>query len=154
MYQHTAPGGYVELVELQSSLSSDDNSIPENSPINTFFSLWHQASSRIGIHTPNDMELYKYCEDAGFEDIRVYVLKQPCSPWPMDPMLKKVGQYMLLNVETAYMSYGLAMFTRVLGMTVEEATRICAEVARESMNINIHIYSIWYGTLGINRAKR
>jgi hypothetical protein len=37
----------------------------------------------------------------------------------------------VLNSETAYHSYGLALFTRFLGLSVEEATGIC-DAAREA----------------------
>jgi hypothetical protein len=143
MYCHTAPGGYIELVELQPGVFSDDDTIPENSSIVRYLECWNRASAILGIHTPNDKDLQKYAEDAGFGNIEVFVFNEPLSPWPRDQYLKKIGEYMLINNETAFMSYGLAMFTRLLGMSVEEATDICMKAVVDSKNPKIHMYTIW-----------
>ncbi|RPA90331.1 S-adenosyl-L-methionine-dependent methyltransferase [Choiromyces venosus 120613-1] len=144
MYRHTAPGGFVEIVELQPGIYSDDNTIPPNSGIRVFFEHWYKATAQVGIRTPNDVDLHKYLQDAGFQDIQVYALKEPLSPWPKDPHLKKIGQYMLLNAETGYMSYGLAFFTRILGMSVEEVTKVCRAAVRDSYDTKVHMYSFVY----------
>jgi hypothetical protein len=143
MYRHTAPGGYIELVEIQSDVWSDDDTIPPGSAILRYIEHLNRASSMLGLRTPNDMEMHKLVQDAGFDDIEVFALKQPLSPWPKEGHLKKIGEYMLVNAETGFMSYGLAMFTRVLRMTLEEATEICRGAVADSQNTKMHMYGIW-----------
>jgi hypothetical protein len=51
-----------------------------------------------------------------FEDIYTRKAKEPVGPWPKDQRLKRVGAVSLLNAETGFESYGMALFTRILGM--------------------------------------
>lgn len=68
-------------------------------------------------------------------------LKQPFSPWPSDRQLKRIGQCVLLMVESAFEAYGLALFTRVLGMDAKEAAELCDGARRDALNKRIHAYA-------------
>ena len=46
-----------------------------------------------------------------------------------------------MNSETSFEAYGLALFTRVLGMSGEEARAMCLRAQRDLKNKNIHVYN-------------
>lgn len=62
-------------------------------------------------------------------------------PWPKDRRLKDIGYWTLMNSETSFEAYGLALFTRVLGMSGEEARAMCLRAQRDLKNKNIHVYN-------------
>lgn len=61
--------------------------------------------------------------------------------WPADPKLKELGAYLLLTTETAFEAFGMALFTRDMGMSVAEATEIVKGAERDCRNRKIHSYS-------------
>ena len=54
-------------------------------------------------------------------------MKLPNSPWAKNKALRSAGHLQALGLETGYHAYGMALFTRVLGMSEAEATKICDE---------------------------
>jgi hypothetical protein len=67
--------------------------------------------------------------------------KVPLGPWPRDPRLKAVGAMNLLSGQTSYHAYGMAVFTRILGMDKDTADRICKDALKAAHNKRNHIYS-------------
>ena len=65
--------------------------------------------------------------DAGFTDVTLTIAKQPYGPWPKEKRMKQAGLLALAQSETVFHSYGMALYTRVLGMGEEEARRVCDE---------------------------
>jgi len=63
-------------------------------------------------------------------------------PWAKDKTLKQVGAMCLLSAETGYHSYGMAAFTRILGMEPEKASKICDDGVKSARNKNYHGYNI------------
>jgi hypothetical protein len=83
----------------------------------------------------------KRLEDAGFVDIKVYAFKQPYGSWAKNKKEKRLGGEILLIAGPSLESYGLALFTRVLGIDAEEATRLCQETWKEIINKKHHVYN-------------
>lgn len=127
IYSHLKPGGYVEVSEIGGAICSDDNSIPEDWPPRKAVSLTLDAIRKTGRDFRTNDQLLKLLEDAGFVDIVSTTFKMPMSSWPKAKHLKQAGMLQMVNAETLYHSYGLALFTRVLGMSPEEATKVCDE---------------------------
>lgn len=48
----------------------------------------------------------------------------------------------LLNGETAFHSYGLAPFTRIMGLSVDEANRVCSAAYESLQDKRIHRYNM------------
>lgn len=68
-------------------------------------------------------------------------VKQPLGPWAKDPDIKKAGAMALLGGESGYHAYAMQMFTRVLGMSAEEADKMCTNAFKSVCNKNVHVYS-------------
>lgn len=81
-------------------------------------------------------------EEAGFVDIHYETMKLPLGTWPADKKQKEKGAYLLLNAETAFDAFGTGLFTRELGMSVDEAREIVEGAGRDSKNRKIHSYNV------------
>lgn len=142
MYKHTAPGGYVEIVELFGDNFCDDGTLKPNGGLRTYYKHWIPAMEKsLNFKQPTDADYAQFLKDAGFVDVKVYHRKQILSPWPKDKTLKEMGRYNLLNVQTGYHAYGMALFTRVCGFTTEEATKLCNDARDDASSTKTHVYN-------------
>lgn len=75
-------------------------------------------------------------------------LKMPSGPWAKDKSLRQAGALQLLGTETLYHSYGIALFTRVLGMSIGEATKVCDDARDAAIHRarkeKVHDYTFLY----------
>ena len=71
-------------------------------------------------------------------------MKLPLGTWAADKKQKDIGAFALLAVEHGYESFGMAFFTRILGMEVPEAKELIAGAKKESRSKRIHSYAIQY----------
>ena len=71
-------------------------------------------------------------------------VKVPLGTWPADKKQKDLGAFMLLTTEHAFEAFGMALFTRTLGMGAPEAKELIAEAKKESRSKKIHSYTIQY----------
>ena len=77
---------------------------------------------------------------AGFVDICVTKYKWPLNTWPKDPHYKEIGAWMQLNVDQGIEAFIMALATRALGWSKEEALVFCAKARKDLYNTKIHAY--------------
>lgn len=58
--------------------------------------------------------------------------------------MKELGRYNQVNVVECLETYSLALFTRVLGWSIEEVTVFLAGVRQELVDRSIHLYSKYH----------
>ncbi len=51
---------------------------------------------------------------------------------------------MMLNTQGLFHAYGIALFTRVLGMSAEESNVLCDNAKRDAAKTSVHGYNYWY----------
>ncbi|KAI5812276.1 S-adenosyl-L-methionine-dependent methyltransferase [Pyronema omphalodes] len=154
MLRCTTPGGYIELCELDISFYSDDGSMRSDNPAKIYIEHLRSALTKMG-RPPIDLQFMKnLLLQAGFEDIVALQVKEPVGPWPRDSRMKTLGAMVLLNMETAFESYGMAAFTRVLGMEIEKARAICDEAKKATRNKNYHMYGHYFRVYGRKPAMK
>lgn len=141
-FQHVRPGGFIEFAEYEMDLYSDDGSFHSGLYLWKFYDLVKKAAKKHGREFNVTTKLKGMLEDAGFEDIHYETIKLPLGTWPADKKQKEKGAYLLLNAETAFDAFGTGLFTRELGMTVDEANEIVEGAGRDSKNRKIHAYNI------------
>jgi hypothetical protein len=132
----------VELCENSLKPYCDDGTMKPDHGAGIFLARLREALEKMGRPHPTHEFLKNILEKAGFEDVQMLTAKEPYGPWPKDPVLKKVGAMNLLNGETGFESYGMAAFTRILGMDADEARGICERGLAACRNKNFHCYSI------------
>ncbi|KAF8544004.1 S-adenosyl-L-methionine-dependent methyltransferase [Trichophaea hybrida] len=147
MYRCTKPGGYVELSEGGGIMFSDDGT-GENGA-KRYLEFLEEAMVKSG--RPSSIlpeHLKGYLEGAGFVDIKIKSIKQPWGPWAKNTHLKYVGAMILAASESGVSAYGMAAFTRILGMSIQEAERVCDEALKAVKNKNNHMYSYYHIAYG------
>ena len=143
------PGGWVEIADFEGDWFSDDDPDMERAPsIRKWARLQQEASIKFGKKL-NVAHLHKrQLIDTGFQDVHEQVYKIPVNPWPKDPKLKEIGRYQQANAIEGMEAMSLALFTRVLGWSNQEAHMFFASVRRELTDRSIHVYSKWYFVYG------
>ncbi|KAA8896239.1 S-adenosyl-L-methionine-dependent methyltransferase [Sphaerosporella brunnea] len=144
MYGHTRPGGWVELAETSAKIHCDDNTMSADNGAKVFFETIDEALTNMGRPPPTVELLQRRLRTAGFVDIQAFAYKQPLGPWPKDPRLKQIGAMVMLGCETGFQAYGMAVFTRVLGMDPLRAKQVCDDALKAVRNKNFHLYNhLW-----------
>jgi len=86
-------------------------------------------------------------EEAGFVNVCCEVYKLPLSPWPKDSKLKEIGAFNLVNMLEGLEALSLALFTRVLGWSIEEVMAflpsVRQDIKRKEMHLLLDVYVIW-----------
>lgn len=148
IYAHLKPGGYVEIYEAElAGLYSDDNTYRPDSNIHKWMQHYCEACKLMGIPDPCT-HLEKWVKEVGFEEVTVRKYKTPWGPWAKDKKLREIGRFMMLNCETAFEAYGLALLTRYCGKMAEEAKSLCEGARADVFNRNIHIYNYQWCVIG------
>ena len=143
------PGGYVQLADLGCApcrapalptaraavVRCDDGAMAAGDGIAVF-------AATLGRPGPTGADLVARLAAAGSVDVVLSEFKQPIGPWPRDPGLKRVGAMMLLDVQTGFHAYGLAAFTRILGLSSEAAEKLCNDAVSAARNKNFHTYNL------------
>jgi len=147
IYEHTKPGGYVEVVEAEMLINTDDGTYPEKCDLRTFIDTFNIALDKMGIPECS-AKLKKFAEDAGFVDVTANKYKIPWGPWPKDRKMKELGRWCLLNASTGFEAYGLALMVRYGGFTAEEAKRVCEGCMTNIRSKDIHVYNNHWVVVG------
>ena len=105
-----------------------------------------QPLSRLTEHKGQEFKiaasLDKFILDAGFDKVSHEEVKLPVGTWPADKKQKDMGAFALLTMEHAFESFGMALFTRTLGMEAPEAVELIEGAKKESRSKKIHSYAI------------
>jgi len=154
MYKHTAPGGWVELVEGDFRIHSDDGTVTPECGEAQFLNPLAESGEALGLRMLNVGEDYvKYMEDAGFVDIQMKPFKQPWGRWPKDKALKEIGAVVELQTKDGGLeSFGLYLMTR-MGMTPEEISKRVKNCAKEIAERKVHGYTTIYHVWGRKPEK-
>ncbi|KAI5811880.1 S-adenosyl-L-methionine-dependent methyltransferase [Pyronema omphalodes] len=142
------PGGYVELCEYSLTINCDDGSMKPDNGTKIYADYLRESMAKMGRPAAKLEFLKMLLQEAGFKGIHALEAKEPLAPWPKDPRQKRIGAMSLLNCETAFESYGMAAFTRVLGMEAEKARAICNAALSAVRNKNYHTYGTFYRVYG------
>lgn len=146
-YDFSKPGGYFELQEINCDLYTDDDTLPPDSAIKKWSLLLAEAARTNG--RPNDIagEFQSMVEEAGFINVYCEVYKLPLSPWPKDSKLKEIGAFNLVNMLEGLEALSLALFTRVLGWSIEEVMAflpsVRQDIKRRDMHLLWDVYVVW-----------
>lgn len=79
-------------------------------------------------------------EEAGFVDVHEHVLKLPIGPWAKDKRQKKVGSFELVNMTEGIEGLTMRLYSKALGMSIEEIQVLLVDVRKEATNSKIHSY--------------
>jgi len=125
---------------------SDDNSLGPG--FERMLSLFNKALVKIGRPSPTGEGMKRSLEKAGFVNVQVVTKKEPLGIWPRDKRMKRIGAMGLLMLETGLEAYTLAILTRVMGLSLEEALKIGKEALEDVRRKEQHSYCEFYVVFG------
>lgn len=114
--------------------------MPETSAIARWSSLLMEGTSKIRRPVDVPSRFKQLLEEAGFECVEEHKRIWPLSPWPAKKKLKEMGWWVRETTQAGLEPSTLALFTRVLGWTVEETRDFCEEVKAEVASRSVHAY--------------
>ena len=120
-YEHLAPGGYLELSGTMPEAGCDDGTVTERSSWAEFTRVFIEISEKLGASALEPKSWKSKLKAAGFEDVTENIFKVPCSPWPKDRRLKRIGALEAANFERGADALLIRGMTQVLQRSKEEA---------------------------------
>lgn len=142
------PGGWVEFVDFPTEFFSDDNSMQNAPKLVEWCRLHNMASEEFGKEMNVTRHYKQWIVEAGFKNVREDIYKVPLNPWAKDPKLKELGRYQEVNMVESMEAYSLALFTRVLGMQVQEVRDFFLGVRQELVDRSLHLYGKFHFVYG------
>lgn len=92
MSRNTSPGGWVEVQDWETALSSEDDST-KNTFLEQFYDLVLGSFEKAGYVTGPGSYLEQWLRDTGFEDIHVEKFPVPLGTWPKDKQLVRICRH-------------------------------------------------------------
>ncbi|KAK0609451.1 S-adenosyl-L-methionine-dependent methyltransferase [Immersiella caudata] len=143
-FENLAPGGWIELADYVFPAKSDDDTLPDDSPL----ARWCQHGLECGkiMGSPLDSaRLYAtQLREAGFVNIVETKLKWPQTSWAEDQKHKELGIYACANFVDGLYGLSVESFTRYLGWKPDELQVFLAEVRKDIRNRKVHAYwPVW-----------
>ena len=92
IYSALKPGGWFELVEMETLTFSDDGTVAEDSACNQWGRLQMEAFAKMGKRMPPASDYEPLLKESGFVNIKTQIMKRPTNDWPRDPRMKDIGR--------------------------------------------------------------
>ncbi|OHE98946.1 hypothetical protein CORC01_05842 [Colletotrichum orchidophilum] len=151
-----APGGYLELQEVDVGPSCDDGTLDHTtSALARYCALLYDASVKLGRPYQEIPKLADLMRDAevGFVDVEVKVFKWPTNGWPAADSddggrLRELGVWSGENIVAGLEALAMAPFTRAHGWSKEDVDAFLVDVKREMRDESIHAYGLVYSIVG------
>jgi SAM-dependent methyltransferase len=138
--QNLKPGGWFEMQEYHCQVYSDDDSLDKAVWLKDWVEQMNEASKQFGKVLKTANLIKGYMIDAGFVDIHEEIYKCPIGRWAKGKRYKELGMYYRAQFYDAVEPFTLALYTRVLGYSVEQAWAVIAKVKEDLVNPKLHLY--------------
>ncbi|KAJ5593165.1 hypothetical protein N7537_010069 [Penicillium hordei] len=142
-YDSLTPGGWIEQMELDVRVYSDDGTLQEGGTLATWGDNFIGCSERAGRSLLTQETMQGAMEKAGFVDIQEKLYKIPLGPWPKDKVLKEAGQLQYAHWVTALEGWAMWLLTKFGApkpWSSEEVQIYLSKVRAELRNPRTHAY--------------
>ncbi|KAH8694893.1 S-adenosyl-L-methionine-dependent methyltransferase [Talaromyces proteolyticus] len=142
-FENLKPGGWIEQVELDVRVMSDDGSLPEDSLLAGWGPNFLGCGERSGRPLNTQTTMQETMEKAGFVDAHEKLYKCPIGAWPKNPQLKDAGAINLEHWSSGLEGWAMWLLTKhgsPKPWTSEEVRVYVAKVRSELQNPKLHIY--------------
>ncbi|QPC79169.1 hypothetical protein HYE68_009921 [Fusarium pseudograminearum] len=133
-------GSYFESVEVNPLFKSDDESINNITPIQTWNKICRESEKAFGwslCEVENDTQLLG---EAGFVNLQVTDFKVPVGGWAKDINLQRVGQFHRAGIENDLQGYTLMTWQKVFGSPGDEYQLFLMQMRQALRDKNVHGY--------------
>ncbi|KAF3011295.1 hypothetical protein E8E15_002626 [Penicillium rubens] len=142
-YDALEPGGWIEQMELDVRVYSDDGTLKKEHLLFEWGPMFVRLAERAGRSLQTHETMRNAIEKAGFVDVYEEKYKIPLGPWPKDPLLKEAGYLQFAHWNAAMEGWVIWMLTHYgepEPWTKEEVHMYLAKVREELKNPHIHAY--------------
>jgi SAM-dependent methyltransferase len=133
------PGGWLEMQDVGFPFRCVDGSW-EGTTFQRWNNLWVEAVSKIGKDFDKARFYKQYMEDVGLVDVTEMRLAWPVGSWAKGSRMKMIGVLAKQDVLQGLDAWSMALFTRGLGMPVEEIKALLKEVEDDLNTKRLHVY--------------
>ncbi|KAF8242068.1 S-adenosyl-L-methionine-dependent methyltransferase [Wilcoxina mikolae CBS 423.85] len=140
-YVCTSPGGYIELAEMGTKAYADTGCNLEDFPgLTRFLELLHKAMEVLNrpAHVTEGI-LRELLEEAGYVGVVGETFRE---------IERVVGGMSLVSARSGFEAYGMAPFTRILGMKKEDAEKVCRDAVRDVGDERCRVWCNFYVVYG------
>ncbi len=116
-YNHTKPGGYIEIVEHSVQPISDDDTMGPDHFYHTWGDVVIEMGERFGKSFTIWEESAERIRRAGFVDVVVCNYKWPMNGWPKESKSKNIGRWNQLRLMDGVEGFMLRLLTQVGGVS-------------------------------------
>ncbi|CAI7668705.1 unnamed protein product [Penicillium pancosmium] len=139
-FTHLKPGGWFEAQEFETWVISDDGSHLRATAITDWQDRLSQASKQFGKPVNVAPMIFDWMTAEGFENVTDDIYKCPVGGWPKNRRLKEIGRVGKATILEVVEPYTLALFTRVLGFSFQQAQEYMDRVRAELVSNKFHLY--------------
>ncbi|CAI7673018.1 hypothetical protein PCG10_006267 [Penicillium crustosum] len=139
-YQHLKPGGWFEAQEFENLVWSDDGTHENASAINSWAELLTQSSKKFGKPMDVAPKIEQWMIEQGFSNVIDDIYKSPVGGWAKNSRYKEIGRIGKVSIMETIEPYSLALFTRVLGLSYQDAQEHMENARAELMSNSHHLY--------------
>jgi len=146
--KNLVPGGWLEMQDFCAPGYCDDGTCPKDSALSRWQENLVEASVKLGRPLNTPPKYKQWMEEIGLVNVQEVVHKWPSNSWPKEPKYKTLGAWQMVNVLNGMHGFTAALFTRVLGWSMEEVDVLLADVKKDMLNTAMHAYWNIYFTYG------
>lgn len=110
------------------TLTSDDGSVTEDSPLDRWGKFTFEAGDAMGKDFRIHEQIKGYLDVAGFESVTEVPLKVPIGSWSEDPRLREIGRWNQVYWLEGIEGRSLDLFTRILGVRSPHPYYLCLKL--------------------------
>ena len=142
-FDNLEPGGYIEQLEPDVRVMSDDGSLDPNSLLAGWGDNFVGSSERAGRSLDTHKTMKAKIEAAGFVDVEEHLYKCPIGVWPKDKLLKDAGRINHVHWSSGLEGFAMFLLTRFGApkpWTADEVRGYTVKVREELKAPNLHIW--------------
>ncbi|KAG4429480.1 hypothetical protein IFR05_015043 [Cadophora sp. M221] len=142
-YDNLLPGGWIEEVELDVRVMSDDDSLPPDSIVAGWGPNFLGCAERSGRPLNTQLTMKDSISNAGFINVQDKLYKCPLGSWPRDKIYKDAGKVNMEHWKTGlegWAMYLLTKFGEPTPWSPEEVQVYVARVRNEISRPELHCY--------------
>lgn len=142
-FDNMKSGGYIEQVELDVRVMSDDGTLDPDSYVAGWGQNFLDCAERAGRPLDTQLTMKAKIEAAGFVDVQEQLYKCPIAAWPKDRLLKDAGKINLVHWSSGLEGWAMFLLTRWGApepWSADEARVYVARVREELKKPRLHIW--------------
>ncbi|KAH7179986.1 S-adenosyl-L-methionine-dependent methyltransferase [Fusarium flagelliforme] len=139
-YRCCAPGGWIESVEADVRIRSDDGTA-DLAPVWKTCDKMYEEGGKVLNRSFFVSELQEEgIKKAGFVDVKVVDYKIPIGGWPKDPKLAEIGRFVQQTLENDLEGYSFVLWNHVLKWPDDEYQIFLMQIRQALRNRKVHSY--------------